>query len=536
MTKKFEYSAQLFLESMERLTSARWGYFVGALIMACACGYTAYRGLDGPQKYPDFVPGAIVWMADYKTRDLWLLYAFLFGFLVNLAVIALLASALAHRAGPTTEASFHDVLIMACVPAAIWFAASLLSKHDHLMPIGLSVVLITSLILTSSILSFRGRDFWTGDLRIRQELFVGITLVIFLSGFAGAAIAFVASRLGIMAGASGWPVGRTLAFNSLGSVFLGTCVSVFISCWRCGTAEILEQRLRLYLFAVQAFLPLLFLVLLPTPLDQGGQIMFGFPITSTMLAVIGFAVGFAYLDLYRCLCLAWRQGAGIMDAVSPLCLVAILLFVKSPAMVQPAVSGDDYHFGELLIPWWTWTQHNMLPFWDYSPARGLVNYLPGAMNALIFDGRAATLMASFKYIAFIVLVVAFPLVAASIGKGPAAIAFLFMPIANGLSEIDVLLTAAICLFCEKYLHWSPHKWFVLWVVGAVACLLIAPGQGALAILATAPLMFLAIFQAWREDRVRLTKVASILLVALGLILVITPLGRMVGGDIRYGME
>ena len=131
---------------------------------------------------------------------------------------------------------------------------------------------------------------------------------------------------------------------------------------------------------------------------------------------------------------------------------------------------------------------------------------------------------------------AFPALARAIGKGPAFLALLLMPGADGVSEIDLVVTAALCMFSEAFLKWQPNRALGAWIVMCPALVLIAPGQGALFVLASAPLGLVLFRRAWLGDSRRLIKTLVMSGVVLGAVLLATPAGLMLLGAVRYGLE
>ena len=212
------------------------------------------------------------------------------------------------------------------------------------------------------------------------------------------------------------------------------------------------------------------------------------------------------------------------------------MFIKLGVVGAPVINPDDYHFGEFLLPWWSLSVHDMIPYWDFSPARGLVNYVPGFLSSVLYDGSAASIDAANPFAAAGYLILCYPLVARSIGKFAAFVAFLLMPFANGISEIDMLITAALCVICEANLRLSPSRWLPVWVAVGTAAVLFAPGQGGLLVLATMPLGIVALFKAFAREKSRLFWSAGILIVFFATLSILTPLGAMLAGAVRYGME
>ncbi|MGE4013629.1 MAG: hypothetical protein AB7G15_15985, partial [Alphaproteobacteria bacterium] len=231
---------------------------------------------------------------------------------------------------------------------------------------------------------------------------------------------------------------------------------------------------------------------------------------------------------------------GIVDlrfALSPVCLVAVLVLLKTYPIGISYLRPDDYHVGEMLTPFASWYEHGLIPLWDHAPARGLVNYLPGLLGELLFDGTQAGIAASAPIRTMLVLAIAFPAIAWILGKEIAFLALFFMPPANGLPEVDTLNTAILCVLgMGYYVRWRPSVWLGCALVCGVAAVLFAPAQGGMTALALVPLGIVMLVRAVRDDARRSVLGFAALAACLVLLTLLTPFGQMFAGAIRYGLE
>jgi hypothetical protein len=506
-------------------------------VLAALAAQVTYFLCRFPEHYPDLIVGELAWGATQKTRDYLMLFAFVIGFFIALSVIARVAAALT-RSTPTHDEALHAALMVALVPAAMWLFGLLLTRNDSLALLYLSCTLVAPGVAFAAALATRPEGFWLGfDEGGRfSALLVKGMIVLCLAAISGAALALAISRLDILYQFGTWASDRRTSWSIVFATTFTGFAAVGVHMARSATAVALENRLSRLLVACQLLVPLLFCVLLPTPLVIEGRRGLPYPVSTAAWITIGALVLIAYADLYRCARSRRLRASAASAALSPMCLVAIVLFVKAMPAGTGSVSADDYHFGEFLIPWWSWVQHGMTPFWDYAPARGLVNYLPGALNALVFDGTAATMEAVSGYRSTLILLVAFPPLAYAIGKGPAFLGLVMHPVANGLSEIDVVATVALCLLCELFLRSRPVFALFAWIVLGSTLVLIAPGQGGLFVLATSPLGVVLLRRAWLHQRRKLLALAAVSSALMAVVLVFTPTGLMLAGAVRYGLE
>jgi hypothetical protein len=284
-------------------------------------------------------------------------------------------------------------------------------------------------------------------------------------------------------------------------------------------------------------MPLAFLAIIPTPWQISQSKLLGYPLNPTLAFLIAALMSLAYSDLFkRIKYQPYINKTLIKSALSPLCLTGLLFWIKLPVIGVSSINPDDYHNGEFLLPWWLSKSFSYIPFHDYTPARGLVNYLPGFLADIFFDGTAPSQSAATGILVFLFLSLGFLVVSRSIGTMPAFLAFLLMPVYNGFSEIDITVTIVLCLLCELFLKVRSADWLVFWVVLGTGLILFAPGQGGLLIFATIPLGLVSLGRAFRRERLKLLYyVAYGVFVALILAL-FTPLGQMVFGAVLYLLE
>ncbi|MEM6429482.1 MAG: hypothetical protein AAF708_09610, partial [Deinococcota bacterium] len=333
------------------------------------------------------------------------------------------------------------------------------------------------------------------------------------------------------------------AAHNVATYAITLVILALVACWLGlgGQRWRLETRVHAVLVAVQASLPLLFVVLIPTPWELNGERWFGYQTTFALPIFITLLISAAYTEL------AFRVNRNVKqlgeptfnpgDSLSMLATGSILILMKFSSIALPYVSGDDYHFGENLLPWWTLQDAGAVPFVDYVPAHGLMNYLPGLFANLFFDGTAGTYNAAMVLAAACFLLVAYVLLARAIGILPAFMALLLMPLDIEIRRtVQFAFTATLCLLSERWLRHRPSVWLVLWGTLGLKLFLFVSGQGALLILATLPLALWMFYRAIRVEPKKLGyAVLGIAVVGAGLLLT-TDLLAMIWGALRYGLE
>lgn len=517
-----------------------WGFFLASFILAAGFAEHAYKQLNLPQRYVELIVGSIAWSYENKFHDYAVLYALIGAFLVALVAIASLAARLSRWAGLDAAQRLHDFLLVLCAPAVLWFAGLLTTKSASLDLLRLSQLLLLAGLILVVGCARRDLTFWRGEAdRLFSTLHYAALFLMF-AVLGVAALGVASNRLGGQVHSHHW-MASGLTLRLMAAVLCLALAICLVLVWRTRNPEQLMGRLRRLMTAAQCLLPLFLFCLVPpawtTATSQSLEA--GYPLTAFGKLLVLACVLAAYVELYvrtRRVARSPTMGTEALQCLTVGSAVGLLLFLKSTPYSLPTLSADDYHFGEMLVPWWSWFKMGLVPFWDYAPARGLMNYFPGLLSSLVFGGAPAAIYATYPIIYAALAAGAFIALRPVIGTAAAFVALLLGPFANGLGEIDLAVSIFLFAFCRGWFTWRRDHWLVAFAGAAVLLLLYAPGQGALALLACTPLALAALWSLYRSDRQRL----GYLLLAIGgvfvLIFGLTPLGKMFVGALRYGAE
>lgn len=167
-----------------------------------------------------------------------------------------------------------------------------------------------------------------------------------------------------------------------------------------------------------------------------------------------------------------------------------------------------------------------------------MNYVLGLFANLFLDGTAASYIAiSGKAILFLpFFAIAFLAISPSIGLLSTFLTLVLMPSPGGLFEIDLMVTAGLCILANSFLKQNWIAWLLLWLVTSIALILFAPGQGGIFAISTLPLVAIVCYQLIRSDRKLLMRAAVTTAVIFCILALFTPLDEMLFGAIRYGAE
>lgn len=522
-----------------------WEYLFSALLLSSAIAREVAGLYDRlvPQSYPQLVVGDVTWYGGSKQPDYLLLVGFV-GFLLAIHWgLRSLAAAVVKVNGEVAERGFRQLLAYSLLPAGIWTGMAFINNKPSLEFLYLSIGLILlTLGFTAGLLR---KQIVIPSIQDYVACVGGSVLVILFAWLGGNALILAASRLNLT-----WQLTQTHVL--LASAITTVLFSAFIAggWFRKSDLSGLLQRTRSLLGCSQLLLPLCFFVLIPSPWLQDNQRFYGFPMQPSLFMLLLGLLGIAYFDLIRRL----RHPKALEDrtelsdpiskphpifaVLSPVCLIGVLVYIKSPLYEAATIAPDDYHWGEFLLPWWLWQNFGHLPFWDYEPARGLVNYIPALLAHSFLSGEVSSYMAvasrALQVLPFIAIAVL--VLSRSVGLLPTVLMLVLFPVPNNLYEIDLMLTVGVCLLAELWLKQKPILCLISWFAICIALILFAPGQGGLFTMATFPLAVFSSYKAMREQRRALGQAAIAVGLLLMLVLGLTPLGLMLLGALRYGAE
>jgi hypothetical protein len=508
-------------------------YFLASLICGLTGSLGVYDAVNTKPQYSDLIAGNLGWNNASKAKDFALVLS-LIAITIGMYWILEQAGKRIHElAGRGMLLGHQQLLQLAMVPACLGLAMVFLhDSHDRSL-----LFLSTLLVLLSTVLSIRSaRQGW--------PLLSGSKTLEFVGSLVGAVLLGAMSGLGVMIANSRGPIpSGTVAIESVWkAVAIGGIagfVLIFLATQRSRNQESKITsgiRVAWALALVQLGLPLLFRSLIPpAPINSGIQ-WHGDVLSQPFWILVWVLIAAGYIDVIRRLVVQIRAPkSGISWMISPMSLLAVMSVLAIHPAGHPVLHTDDYHWGEFVVPFWTLSEFGWLPYQDYTPARGLMNYVPGFIASVFADGSAASFTTTAPIVALGYHAIALGVLIRVLGRDFGVLFALMLPI-TGIAEIQILVACSLLILTWGTMRWRPSSWLIWWVVIGTMMVLYAPGQGGLIVLATMPLGFWNFYRALRNEIGRLLKHSLIFgVVALGL-MTLTPIGPMVQGAVRYGME
>jgi hypothetical protein len=489
------------------------------------------------QQYNDFVSGAVGFSNTSKTIEYYALLSAIITFVVLFLLILKLYET--KESTRETEQGLIKLSFFALVPAAIMVGQSLqIANTDTLLNIStgfislsLAVIYFLKWLLKKTVI--KPEDIF----RIGGKMMLAITFLV-VSEFG---MALFWPKFGILlskaSGGMAAPIlGSGVIKYTFGifSIILLALYALLLYIFRKRLVD-LEGKLDLGLALSQLGIPLLFFVFLSPPViySDGSVTLIRYRL---LLFAIVFSLSLiAYLDLFQRF--RNKRDNGIGRLVSPWALVAILIYIQSINIGWPSIALDEYHFGEFYLPWWSFQQFGSLPYVDFQPARGLVNYVPGLLSWLFYDNTFSGQSLIVNHFSALYVFLAFFGLRKVTGDFVAFLstASLFIFVGQPTGNLIVVVVCMAILLKVTY-DGKFIQAFWLWVGFSIFIPLFSIAEGSMFILGTLPWGLWLLFQAYRAStRIVLVSLLIFFLVA-GILVFTTSLDRILISAIRYLLE
>ncbi len=538
LRKRLDDLRTAFIES-GILGFRRFGYIAGAAAWAISSGVAIYTCLDTPQVYTEFTAGHLGVHYENKARDYTSFMAPVAVFGAGLAFFASIASILRKRLGSDAESGWHLLVVVLIMPSlmALTKAVTSLSFNPTWFILASSILLFLACILTCMLLAgHAGRKDPEAPHRL-VPMVSNILLLALVGWFGSHAMGLAVDRGYVSFMSHGFYRLEYIPKAANGLAFLFFLIMAAAALMKPDFRRMGELVWR-GVFAAQFALPLLVLLLLPW---EGGPSQNKLPVllsrTQTPLwifiALLAFAAYARILSSRK----KWQRSSppNLLETIPALSFILSSLLVKRTFEFSRYLIFDDYHFGEDLLSWWSFSEKGMLPFWDYAPARGLVNYIQGFVSQVFLTGIPESFIHAYPITRVILQLALFIPFRSVIGAGPA---FLVMVITNFQLDqmVEVFVSGFIAYMGWMLMRTRPSRWVAIYPLASVAILLIGPGQGAVAAFALFPVFLFFLFDAYAKSDWNLFKGLAVVAFLMIVLILVTPLGKMMYGAFRYGLE
>jgi len=484
----------LFLHKHKSLEINKNMLFVStvyAAVTALAAGnFVWMSGMTETEIFTDFTGGFLAMAAMQKSYEY---YAFYTGIIVFM-VLFLSLNWIYNKFTASEQAVIKKISLYTMIIPALMTGQAFISSY-FTIPVRISAISVGCGIITT-LLKLRFRE-------LKEREIIIFLLSLFFGIASHFCIGLYCNRMGL-SGMIVWVY------------WIIWIVSLFFAlrkeCWN------------KFLVISQVGLPLAFANFFPVlQILNNGEIFspgFNKILNVTVLALI--ISGF--LMLY----IKFRTEAGTISKFIPsLPLAALICMFCADPDGWGYLSADDYHNGEVVLPWFLYQKFDCIMYIDYIPSRGTVNYVPGFFLWL-FKGHDFSYIYSFYkwgnlplyLLALTVLRRRSSLLLAV--TGCAAVTFLTPGIGAGI------LFGMICWAYFSDPKWSenPVKMLLLFFITGFLGMIYSLTDTAVVFCAMIPMAGYMLYLAWQQQRRKLLwAAAAIALFTAGLFLL--PLSRQI---------
>ncbi|MCP4143307.1 MAG: hypothetical protein GY755_23965 [Chloroflexi bacterium] len=496
-----------------------------SLILSLSFGFFIWTKTENiPQQYSDFISGNIGFSVQNKTSDLYALYATVIAFTVFFIIILKLYDKVFDN--KIFSQGAVKLSLYSLVPFAILVGQSLrMSKTIKLLALSLFFISLSLAIIF--ILHFLYKKEY---LQQDKVFIIGskIILGIIFLGLSEVGFSVFLSRLGFFP----YTIG-------LFSFLIVVSYAIILITHKKKNKEY-KRKIDLGVAFSQLGIPLLFFILASPPvlLKNGVQTFFPYnPILYIFLYCLSLI---SLVSIYKNFKVGQRAEKRNSLSVSPWMLIAILVYIQSSRVGWPSISLDEYHSGEFYLPWWLFQHFDYLPFLDYQPARGLVNYIPGFLSQLFYDGTFSGQSMVQNHFVTLYLFLAFFSLRLIAGDFLAFLSVfsLFSFAGSSAGGPIVAISSLVILFASvsKNSDRDFIKSLWLWVGLSFFVVFFMVAEGGVFVLGTLPLGVYILFKVYHYSKKKLLIFFGIIIFVGGILALTTDTTHIIISLIRYLIE
>jgi len=511
-----DYSKLNHLVAVEKLIIFLFSSFCAAIVFWSCISLTI------PASYPDFVVGSITWSASTKLQDI---------IVVPLTILALLSTAAflvnqfaAHKKcfgqQYTVDLSYH--LFVWLVPSLIALLDYILNSRIDRLSGYFSLLGVVCLYVISVFHRYR-------NIKVSPATISIMLFSVFLISLFPLAIALIVGRAfpSLLSHV-------TTAQYVVAAGWLACCLTLVVSTLFIFLPHKVERFTPKFILIGQLSLPWFYFLLYPAKLlSISGEVNY-YTTTGWLSLFLLSIIGLSLLDLINRYRKYGNNDETLLKLWSPITLFALFIGVIFAVTITPAISPDDYHFGEDVLGWWTYL-NGYTAYIDFMPPHGFItNDLKMLISSMFFDGTAGSLnevaRISYTILGLIALY--------SIYWFSGSLLFGFIAV-SALCSLDfhwLFLVPFFCVWLHPSILAKPSNWLCIWFISAPFVILAVPPQGLVMVASSGVIAAWQSYQFFLDAKPADWKKVAATLGGVMLIGILTPLGYSLFGAIRYVLE
>ena len=134
------------------------GIILVSLLFGTMAGVLAYKYLDYPMSYTDFIASSITWGGEGKTKEILMVFSFIFVTVISLYGLSRFLRWIEKEYDEKVANYYSNILIYASIPFVIWSGEQVLSKEIPNYSLLAFNVWIVMGGLLSSVISLRSNN------------------------------------------------------------------------------------------------------------------------------------------------------------------------------------------------------------------------------------------------------------------------------------------------------------------------------------------------------------------------------------------
>ncbi len=490
------------------------GTILVSLLFGVISAVLAYKYMDYPLNYTDFIAGSITWGGEGKSKDIALIFSFILVTSLSLVGLGNFQNRINNKYNDKVSKYFSSTLLYVSIPFVIWTGEQVLSKRipSYELLYFNAWIIFGGVIATFLVLNFSDK---IAQENKTSELITFSFIIFTFATLSPDVLGAILTRLGREGGYSRSLL--TYAWYIIPSLWI---IALYLS----------KDKIKYYRYSIvisQIILIGYFILLLPSPYRVAGVLTF-FPVKILLYITVALIMLYSVYDIYKRFKLTKHTNDLSFSLLSPFPLIALFILVFFSATSMPNVSSDDYHYGEKLLPFYMISKYHIIPYVDYSLAHGFIDMLPAIGSFLFLDGTASTLYEGNRILAAIIVLFSFLVAYRYVGLLVATLlTLLIVPI--GIWYFLAIVMSLIVVNVKT------EKLGVVFFLISLSIFLLAPGQGAVFILAILPLV---LYRAWKTKTLILNlKSTSISFIVLIIASLFMPwIIDMIFSAVRYILE
>lgn len=492
------------------------------MALSSAIGLSLYGLMaSGDQEYSDIIVGQITWLDSFKSREYYVLLAFFASFLILwMPLNALLGHSGLSQTEPVGEDQASPLrLLMAGAIGYVSGMALLTGKIPSTEAWLVAAIAVAALLLTPPV-----EKGW----QHLESRFIPALLVVLFSYFS------LLSLLTVVEAVHPHALTSHRAQLGVGIHWIIAGVAMLVGFFLLLGRRVSDASWGRALYASQIITPGLILVILnvrfhPGAVVVGPQIPVYTTILLVGLATLGVAqIGWQFLREWRLRFSSWRQK---MILTPSLLAVATFMHYRPPGALD-----DDFHIGEVLIPWQQIREFQVQLWTEHVSPQGWLGVLYGLINDVLFSDQLITFNIARFGIFVLAAVLSVYLIAQLLGNNWA---LLFALIPVPVTDRSFMVLPILVVLVLPVVVSSRLRWLTVWALLSTIHCFFSPIIGVALTLGTLPVAMAFAWKAIAHQDVQnlwRSRPKELLAVAVALVVVALVALPPLPGFISYLLE